>query len=142
MMNTMKIRTYSKLILLPTFEERYEYLRLDGIVGEDTFGFDRYLNQKFYNTPEWRRFRHQIIVRDNGCDMGLEGYEIYGKIYVHHINPITKQDIINRSKSLLDPENAICLSFDTHQAITYGAVDAPVQKPIERFKNDTCPWRH
>lgn len=140
MMNTT-IRTYSELTQFSTYEDRYEYLRLDGTIGENTFGFDRYLNQKFYNTPEWRRFRREIIVRDNGCDMGLDGYTIYGKIYVHHINPITKFDLLNRSRCLLDPENVICLSFDTHQAITYGTEQPPMQKPIERSKNDTCPWR-
>lgn len=140
-MNATNIKSYSELILLKTFEERYEYLRLDGIIGEYTFGSHRYLNQKFYSTPEWRRFRNEIIVRDNGCDMGLAGYDIYGIIHVHHINPITKQDILNRSRCLFDPENVICLSESTHKALTYGA-DVPIQKPIERFKNDTCPWRH
>ena len=140
-MNTTNIKSYSELMMLKTFKERYEYLRLDGIIGEYTFGSHRYLNQKFYNTPEWRKFRNKIIVRDNGCDMGLAGYDIYGRIHVHHINPITKQDILNRSRCLFDPENVICLSESTHKALTYGA-DAPVQKPIERFKNDTCPWRH
>ena len=140
-MNTTNVKSYSELILLKTFEERYEYLRLDRIIGEYTFGSHRYLNQKFYNTPEWRKFRNEIIVRDNGCDMGLAGYDIYGRIHVHHINPITKQDILNRSRCLFDPENVICLSESTHKALTYGAY-APVQKPIERFKNDTCPWRH
>lgn len=136
------IRTYSELITLRTYEERYEYLRLDGVIGADTFGYDRYLNQQFYRTPEWRKLRRNIIIRDNGCDMGLEGYEIQGNIYIHHMNPITKDDILNRSEYLLNPEFLICLSFNTHQAITYGSVDAPVQRPIERSKNDTCPWRH
>lgn len=140
-MNTTKIRTYSELILLPTFEERYEYLRLDGNIGDITFGSNRYLNQKFYNTPEWRRFRREIIIRDNGCDMGLEGFEIYGTIHVHHLNPITKEDILNHSACLFDPENVICVSSETHKLLTYGA-DAPSQRPIERFRNDTCPWRH
>ena len=139
-MNITKIRSYSELILLKTFEERFNYLKLDGVIGECTFGSGRYLNQKFYNTPEWRRFRNKIIIRDNGCDMGLDGYDIYGRIHIHHINPITKEDILNRSYCLFDPENVICLSEDTHKLLTYGA-DAPIQKPIERFKNDTCPWR-
>lgn len=142
-MNTRMIRTYSELITLKTFEERYEYLRLDGVVGEDTFGYDRYLNQKFYNSKLWKdRIRPKIILRDNGCDMGLEGYEIQGNIYIHHMNPITKDDILNMSKFLVDPEYLICLSFDTHQAITYGLEKPPQQFPIERTMNDTCPWRH
>lgn len=137
------IRTYSELITLKTYEERYEYLRLDGMVGVDTFGYDRYLNQQFYNSKLWKdKIRPRIIVRDNGCDMGLKDYEIYGKIYVHHMNPITKDDILNMSEFLINPEYLICLSFDTHQAITYGLEECPVQKPIERTINDTCPWRH
>ena len=137
------IRTYSELITLKTFEERYEYLRLDGMVGNSTFGYDRYLNQQFYNSKLWKeRIRPKIILRDNGCDMGLDGYEIKGNIYVHHMNPLTKDDILNMSEFLINPEYLICLSFDTHQAVTYGLKEAPRQAPIERTKNDTCPWRH
>ena len=137
------IRTYSELITLKTFEERYEYLRLDGMVGNSTFGYDRYLNQQFYNSKLWKdRIRPKIILRDNGCDMGLDGYEIKGNIYVHHMNPLTKDDILNMSEFLINPEYLICLSFDTHQAVTYRLKEAPRQAPIERTKNDTCPWRH
>lgn len=136
------LKTYSELILLPTFEERFEYLKLDGIVGEATFGFDRWLNQTFYKTKEWRTVRRQVILRDNGCDLGVDGYEIQGSIYVHHINPITKEDIINRSDILLNPEFLISVSYDTHQAITYGCKDLlPMRTFIERQPNDTCPWK-
>lgn len=135
-------KTYTELLTYDTYKERYEYLKLDGNVCSQTFGSDRYLNQMFYNSPEWRVFRRDIIIRDDGCDMALEGHKIYGKIYVHHINPITATDIVNRSPKLFDPENVVCLSFETHNAITYDAVEPPQQKPTERHKNDTCPWRH
>ena len=136
------IRSYSELIKIPTFEERYEYLRLDGQVGVETFGFDRYLNQTFYKSKEWLSIRDQIIVRDNGCDLGVEGYEIHGRILIHHINPITKDDIIQRSRILLDPENLITTVKRTHDAIHYGDSNLLMRAPIERRKNDTCPWRH
>lgn len=136
------IRTYSELILLPTFEERYEYLRLGGRVGEDTFGFDRYLNQVFYKSPEWLDVRDYVIVRDNGCDLGVPGREIRGRILVHHMNPLTKDDILSRSKYLLDPEYLISTVKRTHDAIHYGDEELLVKDPIERTKNDTCPWRH
>ncbi len=135
------IRTYSELITLPTFEERYRYLRLGGEVGKDTFGFDRYLNQVFYSSKEWKRIRRDIIIRDLGCDLGVEGFEIYGRIIVHHMNPITKEDILRRSEFLTDPEYLICTSHNTHEAITYGDESLLVVAPIERTKNDTCPWK-
>ena len=135
------IRTYSELITLPTFEERYKYLRLCGAVGQETFGFDRYLNQMFYKTKEWKNIRREIIIRDLGCDLGVEGFEIFGRIIVHHMNPITKDDILSRSKFLLDPEYLICTSHNTHEAITYGDESLLITAPIERTKNDTCPWR-
>lgn len=135
------IRTYSELITLPTFEERYRYLRLGGEVGKDTFGFDRYLNQVFYSSKEWKQIRRDIIIRDLGCDLGVEGFEIYGRIIVHHMNPITKEDILRRSKFLTDPEYLICTSHNTHEAITYGDESLLVVAPIERTKNDTCPWK-
>ena len=139
---TTIIRTYSELIALPTFEERYEYLKLGGRVGEDTFGFDRYLNQSFYqNDKEWKSIRDYVIVRDNGCDLGIEGREIHGRILVHHMNPITKEDIIYRTKRLLDPEFLICTIKNTHDAIHYGDANLLYQLPVERSKNDTCPWR-
>lgn len=136
------IRTYSELITFPTFKERFEYLRLDGIVGEDTFGFDRYMNQIFYKSKEWQSLRNQIIIRDNGCDLGLEGYEIQGKILIHHMNPITPADIVNRSDYLLNPDFLISTMLSTHNAIHYGDESLIAKDPIERSKNDTCPWRH
>ena len=135
------IRTYSELITIPTFEERFEYLKLNGSVGLDTFGHDRYLNQILYNSPEWRRFRPEIIVRDNGCDLACEGYEIFGKILIHHINPITAQDILNRNPKVFDPENVITTVHNTHNAIHYGDENLLITAPIERSRNDTCPWR-
>lgn len=143
MVKMMKnIRTYSELILLPTFEERYEYLKLDGVVGEETFGFDRYLNQTFYQRDiEWKKARDFVIIRDSGCDLGIEGREIRGKIIVHHMNPITKYDLLNRTKFLLDPEYLICTIKSTHDAIHYGDENLLMKGPVERTKNDTCPWR-
>ena len=142
-MITMKnsIRTYSELITIPTFEERFEYLKLNGTVGLETFGHDRYLNQILYNSPEWRRFRPKIIVRDNGCDLACEGYEIFGKILIHHINPITINDILNESSIVFDPENLITTTFRTHNAIHYGDESCIISEPIERRPNDTCPWK-
>lgn len=138
----MIIRTYSELIKLPTFEERYEYLKLDGKVGEETFGFDRYINQEFYRSNEWLKVRDFVIVRDGGCDLAIEDREIVGKILVHHMNPITIDDILNRSKFLLDPEYLISTIKNTHDAIHYGDSSLLITAPIERRKNDTCPWRH
>ena len=136
------IRTYSELITIPTFLARYEYLKLDGQVGVETFGFNRYLNQAFYKSDEWLSIRDYVITRDNGCDLGMEGYEIYGRILIHHINPITKDDIIQRSRNLLDPENLITTVKRTHDAIHYGDSNLLMKAPIERRKNDTCPWQH
>lgn len=136
------IRTYSELSKLKTFEERFEYLRLDGVVGEETFGFDRYLNQKFYqNDPEWKRSRRTVILRDLGCDLGIEDREIHGRIIVHHMNPISQYDLINRTKYLLDPEYLICTLDSTHNAIHYGDEQLLMKGPVERTRNDTCPWR-
>lgn len=135
------IKTYSELIALSTFEKRYEYLRLCGKVGEDTFGFDRYLNQIFYKDPEWLSIRDKVIIRDNGCDLGISDREISGKILVHHMNPITKEDILTRSKYLLNPDYLICTSKNTHDAIHYGDSSILLKNPMERTKNDTCPWR-
>lgn len=136
------IRTYSELIKLPTFEERYAYLRLGGRVGETTFGFDRYLNQMFYKSDEWLAIRDKVIVRDNGCDLGIEGREIENSILIHHMNPISKKDILERSDFLLNPEYLICTIKNTHDAIHYGDENLLIKDPIERRKNDTCPWRH
>ena len=138
----MSIRTYSELITLPTFKERYEYLKLNGRVGEETFGFDRYLNQAFYKSEEWRAVRDYVIVRDNGCDLGMEGHEIFGKILIHHMNPISKRDILDRSDLLLNPEYLICTIKNTHDAIHFGDENLLIVAPIKRRKNDTCPWKH
>ena len=137
----MIIKTYSELIKLKTFEERYEYLKLGGIVGKETFGFDRYLNQTFYKTDEWLSIRDHVIVRDNGCDLGIEGREIHSRILVHHMNPITKEDILSRSEHLLNPEYLICTIKSTHDAIHYGDESLLITIPVERRKNDTCPWK-
>ena len=143
MAKTMKIRTYEELSKLKTFEERYEYLKLDGLVGEETFGFDRYLNQKFYKyDPDWKKIRDEVIFRDNGCDLGIEGREINGPILVHHMNPITKDDILNRSEYLLNPNYLITTIKSTHDAIHYGSSDLLMKDPVVRSKNDTCPWRN
>lgn len=138
----MNIRTYSELITIPTFEERFEYLQLKGSVGKDTFGYDRYLNQVLYRSPEWKRLRNQIIIRDGGCDLACDGYDIYGKVLIHHLNPITVEDVLARSRKVFDPDNLVCVSHSTHNAIHYGDVDLLVTGPIIRTKNDTCPWRH
>lgn len=135
------IKTYSELITIPTFEERYRYLRLGGQVGAETFGFDRWLNQKFYKDPEWLTVRNQVIIRDNGCDLGIPGREIHFRILIHHMNPITKDDILRRSKYLLDPEYLICTIKNTHDAIHYGDESLLIPDPIVRSRNDTCPWR-
>lgn len=127
---------------IPTFEERYEYLRLDGVVGKATFGYDRYLNQILYTSKEWRRFRDDIIIRDNGCDLGMPGFEIPVRAIVHHINPITVEDVVNRHPKVFDPENVITVSHNTHEAIHYGNETLLIIAPNERKANDTCPWKH
>lgn len=137
----MSIRTYSELITLPTFEERFRYLQLGGKVGEDTFGHDRYLNQMFYTSDEWRRIRRDVIVRDNGCDLGIQDREIHGLIIIHHMNPIAIEDIINRSEFLLNPEYLISTVKNTHDAIHFSDERILIADPIERRPNDTCPWK-
>ena len=117
------------------------YLRLDGTVGEETFGFDRYLNQQFYRSIEWRAVRDFVIVRDNGCDLGAEGYEIFGRIYIHHMNPISVRDIERKSDVIFNPEFLICAAFHTHNAIHFGDEGQIDKEPVERRPNDTCPWR-
>lgn len=134
-------RTYSELITLPTFEERYRYLQLKGSVGEETFGFDRYINQKFYNSQEWKNTRDYIIVRDQGCDLGIEGYEIHGRIYIHHMNPVLLKDMMYRTEYLTNPEYLITTTHSTHNAIHYSDENLLIKTPIARSKNDTCPWR-
>lgn len=139
----MNIRTYSELITIPTFVERYRYLRLGGRVGEETFGFDRYLNQSFYRTDEeWLAVRDEVIIRDCGCDLAMPDREIPARIIVHHMNPITKEDILRRTRFLLDPEYLICTIKSTHDAIHYGDESLLLLDPIVRSKHDTCPWRH
>lgn len=138
---TTKIKTYSELILLPTFKERFEYLRLDGRVGEDTFGFDRYLNQLFYRSHEWRKIRDYVIVRDNACDLGIDGYDIYERVLIHHMNPVKSRDIIERTELLLNPEYLICTTHNTHNAIHYGDENLIAKGPVVRTKHDTCPWK-
>ena len=136
------IRTYSELLKLKTFRERYEYLKLDGTVGEETFGFDRYINQMFYKSEEWKRIRNYVITRDNGCDLGIQDRKIVDSvILVHHMNPITKEDIINKNEILLDPEYLITTIKPTHDAIHYGDESLLAEDLIVRSKNDTCPWK-
>ena len=137
----MSIRTYSELILLPTFEERFQYLKLDGRVGKDTFGFDRYLNQIFYRSERWKKIRDYVIVRDNGCDLAIDDREIAGRIIVHHMNPLDLRDIVDETEYLLDPEFLISTMHITHNAIHYGDENLLITAPIERTKNDTCPWK-
>lgn len=139
----MSIRTYSELMTLPTFEERFKYLQLKGQVGKETFGFDRIFNQKFYTSQEWKRVRREVILRDNGCDLGSEDHPIPEKqpIYIHHMNPILLDDINNRTEILLNPEFLISTTFPTHNAIHYGDENLLPKGPIERSKNDTCPWK-
>ena len=142
MVMTMSIRTYSELIAFPTFEERFKYLQLNGQVGESTFGFDRYMNQVFYRSQKWKSIRDFVIIRDCGCDLGVEGYDIHGKIIIHHMNPLSMRDIETESDFLLNPDFLICTTHNTHNAIHYGDENLLVTAPIERTKNDTCPWRH
>ena len=135
------MRSYRELIRLKTFDERFEYLKLNGLVGESTFGFERYLNQTLYNSSKWRRLRNQIIVRDNGCDLGVDGYEIQGLIIVHHMNPISVDDLKDFSEDVFNPEYLICVSLTTHNAIHYGDSNLLPKEPIERRPGDTCPWK-
>lgn len=145
------MKSYSEMMTFPTFEERYKYLKLQGHVGEETFGCDRYLNQILYNTPEWKEFRREIILRDNACDLAMPDRQICpdigckiprtSNVYIHHINPLTKEDIINRDRKVFDPENAVCVTFKTHQAIHYGDSNQLEKEWTPRSPNDTCPWR-
>lgn len=141
-MSMRNIRTYSELITLPTFKERFNYLKLDSLVGKETFGYDRYINQQLYQrNPRWKKSRDIVIIRDNGCDLGVEGYEIFGKIIVHHMNPITMDDILNDRDWIYDPEYLICTVHNTHNAIHYGDENLLITAPVVRTKNDTCPWK-
>lgn len=132
---------YTELLKLKTFEERFRYLRLGGKVGAETFGFDRYVNQKFYKSAEWKRVRDKVILRDHGCDLGAEGHDIFGRILIHHMNPIAVTDIERCTDILLNPECLICVSHITHNAIHYGDESLLVKAPMERKPNDTCPWK-
>lgn len=134
-------KTYSELIIIPSFEERFKYLSLTGIVGEITFGGHRYLNQKLYQSLEWKRIKREIILRDNGCDLSHEDHPIEGHIYIHHINPVSIEDVLERRSCVFDPENLISASFKTHNAIHYGSEELLSRYPVIRTKNDTCPWR-
>ena len=135
------IRTYSELIQIPTFEERYQYLALYGKVGSESFGFDRYLNQKFYHSSEWRRIRRDIIIRDQGRDLAMEGYELQSGIYIHHMNPIAPDDLVNITDWVINPEYLVCASKRTHDAIHFGDVSLLPGILTERTLNDTCPWK-
>ncbi len=135
------IRTYSELRKLPTYIERFRYLQLKGSVGRETFGFDRYLNQQFYKSRKWLSSKDHVIIRDNGCDLGVEGYEIFGPITVHHMNVVTMDDIIKERDWIFDPEFLICTRHNTHNAIHYGDENLLTTAPVVRTKNDTCPWR-
>lgn len=136
------IRRYGELIQRSDFIDRFNYLKLDSIVGRETFGYDRYLNQKFYKSKEWKDLRNYVIVRDNGCDLACDGYEIHGKIIIHHMNPITADHIIHGdSDALLNPDFLVCVSLDTHNAIHYGDSTLLVSDPVLRRRNDTCPWK-
>ena len=134
-------RCYTELIQLPTFKERYEYLRIGGIVGQDTFGFDRYLNQRFYRSPEWKQVRRDVIIRDEGRDLAMEGYELHGNIFVHHMNPISVKDINDVSDWVLNPEYLVCVSKRTHDAIHFGDAKLLPSLPDVRTPNDMCPWK-
>lgn len=137
----MMSRCYSELKQIDSFQDRFEYLRLNGRVGEDTFGSKRYLNQILYSSNRWKRLRSQIIIRDEGCDLAHSDYTIYGVIYIHHINPIYVDDILEEKTMVFDPNNLVCTSFNTHNAIHYGDQSLIQKEPVTRKPNDTCPWR-
>lgn len=138
----MKItRTYSEMKRFRTFEERFNYLKLEGRVGEETFGYDRYINQMLYKSSRWLRLKDKIIIRDNGCDLGIEGREIHGPVTIHHINPITVEDILNEDPMVFDPDNLVCVSHMTHNAIHYSDENILIRDPIVRSEHDTCPWK-
>ncbi len=138
---TPRIRSYRELRRLSTFEERFKYLSLKGIVGESTFGFDRFLNQNFYRSTEWRSVRHLVIIRDNACDLGIIGYEIEFQILIHHMNPISIEDIESGNQDIFDPEFLICTTYNTHRAIHFGDDSLLPKPPIVRRPNDTTLWR-
>lgn len=137
----MKIKSYSEMCSFSTFIERFNYLKLNGKVGIETFGFDRYLNQVLYCSQEWKRFRRQVIIRDNGCVFGLDGYNINGRLIVHHINPITLEQIEQRDPMIFSMENVVCVTHNVHEAIHYGDESLIPTDPIIRKPNDACPWK-
>lgn len=137
---SMRIKTYSDLKKIDSFEERYRYLSLHGVVGDATFGFDRYLNQQFYRSTQWKQLRHHVIARDNACDLGVEGYDIFDKVIVHHMNPMTSDDIVHGDSSILDPEFLITTTHRTHNAIHYGDEGLLLHPLIERRPGDTDLW--
>ena len=134
-------KSYTELCKLQTLEDRFDYLNQGNAVGDETFGYDRYLNQKFYSTPEWKRVRRNVITRDEGCDMAHPDYPIGGRVIVHHLNAITPQMILDRDPALFDMDNLVCVSHETHEAITYGSREMLPEDPVERTPHDTCPWR-
>lgn len=136
------LRSYSELSRLRTFDERFRYLLLAGSVGVETFGFDRYVNQRFYRSEEWKHVRNIVIARDNGCDLGIEGRDINGRVYVHHMNPMSLEQINDHMDLILDPEYLVCVTFATHNAIHYGDESYITLAPVERQPNDMCPWKH
>lgn len=136
-----KIKSYSELITLSTFEKRFQYLKLEGTIGQETFGSRRWLNQNFYHSDKWLRFRDSIIIRDSGCDLGVQGHDIYGPVLIHHLNPITYENILYNDQCVFDPENVICTNLRTHNAIHYGTDNVVTNTLVERSRNDTCPWR-
>lgn len=138
-----KLLSYSQLIIFPTFIERFEYAKLFGVVGQEKFGHLREIEQEFYQTKEWREFHNHIVVRDNGCDLATPGIPIRGRIHVHHLNPLTISDFLNRSSACFDEDNVVSVSFDTHRRITFGMnlPDYICHEYVERRPNDTCPWR-
>lgn len=140
-MMCMTNKSYLELIELPTFQERFNYLKVGGFIGEETFGYNRYLNQALYRSAEWKRFRRDVILRDKGCDLATDDYEIHGKVLIHHINPITVNDILKRDFKIFDLNNVVCCSLNTHNAIHYSDENLLTQEPIVRTKNDTCPWK-
>lgn len=133
------LKTYSKLIKLKSFEERFEYLKLSSFISELTFGSKRFLNQALYSSDRWKKIRGEIIIRDNGCDLGMDGYDLIGRIYIHHLNPITIEDIRHGRSCVFDPENLICCSMDTHNRLHFGS--EPPKSLVARRPNDTCPWK-
>lgn len=140
-MGTTKTKTYRDLIDISDFTDRFNYLKVSGRVGDRTFGGSRYLNQQLYNSLEWKRVRREVILRDNGCDLAHSDHPIYGQVYIHHIEPITVEDIVKRRSKVFDPDNLVCVSFQTHNAIHYGDDSLLAKEYVERTKNDTCPWR-